>query len=88
MEVPLSKLENDQGKESVRPGGNQSYSTPEIGSSSLDKGKGSQPEPILSDEPASEEPGGSDDSRRKFMKKGLKGAALLPYVTPLIETIF
>ncbi len=29
----------------------------------------------------------SDDSRRAFLKTGLKGVALLPYVAPLIETI-
>ena len=28
------------------------------------------------------------DSRRAFLKTGLKGAALLPYVAPLIETIY
>lgn len=29
-----------------------------------------------------------ESSRRAFLKQGLKGAALLPYVSPAIESIF
>ena len=37
---------------------------------------------------SSEEPGlHSEESRRRFLKTGVKGVALLPYVAPLIETI-
>ncbi|MDP6777181.1 MAG: hypothetical protein QGI83_10495 [Candidatus Latescibacteria bacterium] len=33
------------------------------------------------------EDGKAEDSRRRFIKTGVKGALLLPYAAPLVETI-